>query len=105
MAITARFARILRFYRALAPMRSDPFDPVFFREPLVERVRVAGFVADESCREFVEEASAGDAFDELAFVRRSTFHGYGEWKTVIRGDSDDLRALVSTRGTDGEASF
>ena len=105
MAVAAQLAPILCFYLALAAMRSDQLDSVFFCQLLVERVRVVGFVADEPLREFIEEASAEDAFDELAFVRRSTFHRYGKWKTVIRGDSDDLRALAPTRGTDGEAPF
>ena len=105
MSIAAQLAPVLRFDFALAAMGSDQLDSVYFRELFIERVRVVRFVADESLREFVEEASAEDTFDELAFVWRSTFHRYGEWKTVIRGDSDDLRALAPTRGTDGEAPF
>jgi hypothetical protein len=45
-----------------------------------------------------------DAFDELAFVRRSAFDTNGKRKTVI-GESDDLRSLAAFGGPDREAPF
>jgi hypothetical protein len=72
---------------------------------LIERVRVIGFVADEPGGELVEEAAGKNVFHKLALGRRSAFDRYGERKTVISGDSDDLRTLATTGGTDGEAPF
>jgi len=46
-----------------------------------------------------------DAFDELAFVGRSVFDTNGKRKTVIIGESDDLRSLAAFRGPDREAPF
>ena len=46
-----------------------------------------------------------DAFDELAFMRRSAFDTNGERKTVIIGESDDFRSLAAFGGPDREAPF
>jgi hypothetical protein len=36
-----------------------------------------------------------DAFNELAFMRRSAFDTNGQWKTVIIGENDDFRSLAA----------
>ena len=45
------------------------------------------------------------AFDELTFVRRSAFDTNGERKTVIIGESDDIRPFAALGGPDREAPF
>jgi hypothetical protein len=104
-SITAQLAAILSSALASTPVRGNQFDSVVFSELRVERVRVVGFVADEPGREFVEKASGKNFLNKLALGRRSALDRYGERKTVISGDSDDLRALAATGGADGEAPF
>src|ERR1700691_671853 len=104
-SIAAQFAAILGSAFASAPVRGDQFDSVVFGELRVERVRVVGFVADEPGRRFVEKASGKNLFHKLALGRRSALDRYGERKTVISGDSDDLGALAAPGGADCEAPF
>ena len=63
-------------------MRGDHHDAVALCQVTIQRVTVIGSVADQSCREGVEEAVSEDAFNELAVVRRSAFDANGERKTV-----------------------
>jgi len=49
------------------------FDVVFRGKPLVEGVRVVGFVADESGGEVIKEAADKNIFNKLALGRRSAF--------------------------------
>jgi hypothetical protein len=51
-------------------VRSDQLDIVGLKQIVIEWVTIVGGVADQSFREFVEEALPEDFFDELAFVRR-----------------------------------
>jgi len=104
-SIAAQLAAILSSAFASASVRRNQFDSVVCSELRVERVRVVGFVADEPGREFVEKASGKNFLNKLALGRRSALDRYGERKTVISGDSDDLRALAATGGADGEAPF
>jgi hypothetical protein len=104
-SITAQFAAILSSAFASAPVRGDQFDSIVLSELRVERVRVVGFIADEPGREFVEEASGKNFLNKLALGRRSALDRYGERKTVISGDSDDLRALAPPGGADSEPPF
>ena len=87
------------------PVGCNHFDPVVLGELAVERVRIVGFVADEPGRRLLEEASSQHAFHQLAFGWRSAVDSDGERKTVVSGDSDDLRALTPAGGSDGEAPF
>src|SRR5947199_8305914 len=86
-AVATQRATMLRRPSALSAMRCDHFDAIALGQLSIQAVTVVGFVADQSCREAVSE----DAFDELAFVRRSAFDTNGERKTVIIGESDDFR--------------
>jgi hypothetical protein len=104
-SISTQWAAVLGFAFSLAPVGCDHLDGVFVGELLVERVRVVGLVADESCRELFEEASGQNVFHKLALGRRSAFDRYGERKTVTSGDSDDLGALAATGGANGRAPF
>jgi hypothetical protein len=103
-SIAAQLAAILT-PAPVAPVRRDHFDAVLLLELSVERVRVVGLVADEPFGEFVEKASGKNLFNKLALGWRSALHRYGERKTVISGDSDDLGALTAPGGTDCEAPF
>jgi hypothetical protein len=102
--VAAELAPVLSF-APVATVRSDQFDAVFVLELLVEFVRVVRLIADQPRREFIEKTSGENLFHELALGRRSALDRYGEWKTVISGDSDDLRALASAGGADREAPF
>jgi hypothetical protein len=104
-SIAAELAAILSSAFASAPVRSNQFDPILVLEFGVERVRVVGLIADEACRELVEKASGKNFFNKLALGWRSALDRYGERKTVISGDSDDLRALAAAGGTDSKPPF
>ena len=88
---------------AVAAQRA--LDAIALGQISIQAVTVIGFVANQSRREGVEEAVSEDAFDELAFVRRSAFDTNGERKTVIIGESDDLRPFAAFGGPDREAPF
>jgi hypothetical protein len=104
-SIAPQLAPILSLLSAAASVGRDHLDAVLGGKLLVERVRVVGFVADEPGGELIEEASGKNVFHKLALGRRSAFDRYGERKTVISGDSDDLRPLAATGGANGEAPF
>src|SRR5579859_4494110 len=104
-AIAAQLAAILGFVLSSASVRCDQVDAVFGGELFIERVRVIGFVADEPDRELIEEACGKNVFHKLALGWRSAFDRYGERKTVISGDSDDLGAFAAAGRTNGEAPF
>jgi len=100
--IAAQRATILRWQPALSAMRCDQLDAVALGQLSIQAVTVIGFVADQSCREGVEEAVPEDSFDELAFMRRSAFDTNGE---RIIGKSDDFRSFAAFGGPDREAPF
>ena len=104
-AVAAQRTTVLRRHPALSTMGCDHFDAIGLGQISIQAVTVIRFVADQSCREGVEEAVSEDAFDELAFVRRSTFDTNGERKTVIIGESDDFRPLAALGGPHREAPF
>ena len=103
-AVAAQFTGVLTF-TAVAPVGRDHLDAVLVLERPIKRVRVVGFIADESGGEFVEEASCQNVLHKLALCWRSAVDRYGERKTVISGDSDDLRALAAAGWADREAPF
>jgi len=104
-SIAAQGATILRRRPALSTMRCDHLDAIAFGQISIQAVIVIDLVADQSCREGGEEAVSEDAFDELAFVRRSAFDTNGERKTVIIGESDDFRPFAALGRPDREAPF
>lgn len=56
--VASEFASILRLgFLAIAPVGCDEFDLALGKQPLVERVRVIGFVTDEPLRRLVYESS------------------------------------------------
>ncbi len=104
-AVAAERATILREPLAIAFVRSDQFDVVGFQQIVVQWVTVVGGVADQSFREFVEEALTESFFDKLAFVWRSALDTNGERKTVISGDGEDLRAFAALGRANREPPF
>jgi hypothetical protein len=104
-AISPQLASILSLSPATSTVGGNHLDVVFGGEPLVERVRVVGFVSDEPDGELIEEACGENIFHKLALGRRSAVDRYGERKTVISGDSDDFRTLAAPGGADSEAPF
>lgn len=103
-AVAAQLAAILGL-ASTPPVGRYHVDAVLGGKGLIERVRVVRFIADEAGRELVEEASGKNLFHKLALGRRSALDRYGERKTVISGDSDDLGALAATGGANGKAPF
>jgi len=104
-AVAAQRAAILCGHPALAAMRCDHLDAIALGQITIQTITVVSLVADQARREGVEEAVSEDAFDELAFVRRSAFDTNGERKTVIIGESDDLGPFAAFCGPDREAPF
>jgi hypothetical protein len=104
-AIAAQLASILGSAFSSTSVRRDQLDTVFGGELFIQRVRVVGFVADEPGRELIEEASGKNIFHKPALGWRSAFDRYGERKTVISGDSDDLGAFAAAGWTNGKAPF
>ena len=104
-AVAAKRATILRDPLAIAFVRSDQLDVVGCKQVGVQWVAIVGGIADQSFREFVEEALPESFFDELAFVRRSALDTNGERKTVISGDGNDLGAFAALGRTNREPPF
>ena len=104
-AVAAQRATILGRRPAHSAIGCDHLDAITLGQVTIQTVTVVAFVADQSRREGVEEAVSEDAFDELAFVRRSAFDTNGDRKTVIIGGSDDFRSLAAFGGGDREAPF
>src|SRR5450755_1326097 len=102
--VAPQLASVLRLSTPAA-IRRDQLDAVFLFKFFIEPIRVVRFVPNESGGQLVEEASSQDFFDQLAFVRRSTLHRYGERKTVTSGDSVDLRPLPRRVGPTPKPPF
>jgi len=64
-AIATQGTPVLGWRSPLSAMGCDHFDPVALGQIAIQSVTVIGFVADQSCREGVEEAVPEDPFDEL----------------------------------------
>ncbi len=93
--VAAKRSPVLRRMSAVAAVRSDHLNPVFFFHLPVQGIAVVGLIPDQSRRKLVEKAVPEGLFDELAFVRRSTLDTDGERKTVASGDGRELRPFVS----------
>jgi hypothetical protein len=95
-SIAAELPAILSSAFPPPPIGRNQFNSILLSELRVEPVRVVRFVTDEPGGEFVEKASGKNFLNKLALGRRSALDRYGERKTVISGDSDDLRAFAAT---------
>src|SRR3989442_4337688 len=71
-AVAPQLSAVLGFLSAaIALVRSDQTDAVFFSQPLVERIAVVGGVADQELWFGSCEALREGGFDESGFMRRS----------------------------------
>ena len=87
--VAAKLSAVLGF-ASVAAVGCDHLDAVFVLELLVELVGIVSLISDQPGRELVEKASGKNLLNKLALGRRSALDRYGERKTVISGDSDDL---------------
>jgi hypothetical protein len=94
---------VLRLAPLLAVWR-DHFDSSLFK-PLIKRVRVVGFVADQALWVFVEEARVERLLNQLGLVRRSTLDAYGDRKTIAVCHCHDLGALAALGFADVRPPF
>jgi hypothetical protein len=67
--VAAQRTAILCPLLAVRSVGRDHLDAVVGREFFIERIRVVGLVADESCGQLVEEASGQNIFHKLALGR------------------------------------
>jgi hypothetical protein len=93
--VATQRATILRRCSPHSTMRCDPIDAITLGQISIQPVTVICFVANQGSGEAVEEAVPEDAFDKLAFVRRSAFDTDCERKTVIIRQSDDFRSFAA----------
>ena len=81
--VAAQRATILRDgFAAVPAVRRDQFHAQMFADPLIQRIAVVGFVADQSLRCFAQESSLERGFDKSGFIRRSADHVQGDRKTT-----------------------
>ena len=76
-AVTAQRTTVLRRLTAITAMRCDHLDAIAVSKLLLQAVTVICFVANQSCRQGVEETLSEYTFTKLAVVRRSAFDTNG----------------------------
>ena len=104
--IPAQGAAILGDGSAPVPaVRRDQFHLEMFAYPLIQRIAVVGFIADQSLRCFAEEAPLERGFDERGFIRRSADHVHGDRKTMAVCDCHDFAAFAAFCRADTRAPF
>jgi hypothetical protein len=104
--VAAQCAPVLRDRFAAVPaVRRDPFHAEVFAYPLIQRIAVLGFVADQSLRCFAQESSLERGFDESGFIRRSADHVHGDRKTMAVCDCHDFAAFAAFCRADTRAPF
>jgi hypothetical protein len=104
--VAAQGAPVLGDGSAPVPaMRRDQFHMEMFTYPLIQRIAVVGFVADQSLRCFAEESALERGFDERGFIRRSTDHVHGDRKTMAVCDCHDFAAFAAFCRADTRAPF
>ena len=67
--IAAERSAILCPPLAVRSVRRDHLDAVLSSELFIERIRVVGLIADQSCGQLVEQASGQNIFHKLALGR------------------------------------
>src|ERR1700675_678967 len=86
-------------------VRRDQFHPEMLADALIQRIAVVGFVADQSLRDFAEEAALECGLDERGFIRRSAGHVHGDRKTMAVCDCHDFAAFAAFCRADTRAPF
>src|SRR6202790_3302020 len=104
--VATQGAAVLRDgFAAVPAVRRDQLDAQIFAYPLIQRIAVVGFIADQSLRCFAEEAPLERGFDERGFIRRSADHVHGDRKTMAVCDCHDFAAFAAFCRADTRAPF
>src|ERR1035441_128535 len=104
--VAAQGATVLRDWSAPVPaVRGDPFHTEMFAYPLMQRIAVVGFIADQSLRCFAEESALERGFDNRGFIRRSADHVHGDRKTMAVCGGHDFAAFAAFCRADTRAPF
>src|SRR5580658_1919561 len=104
--VAAQHAAVLRDGFATIPtVRRDQFHAKMFADPLIQRIAVVGFVADQSLRCFPEESPLERGLDQSGFIRRSADHVQGDRKTMAVCDCHDFAAFAAFCRADTRAPF
>src|SRR5665213_2470479 len=104
--VAAQGAAVLRDWSAPVPaVRSDQFHAEMFAYPLIQRIAVVRFIADQSLRCFAEESALQRGFDKRGFIRRSADHVHGDRKTMAVCDCHDFAAFAAFCRADTRAPF
>src|SRR6202051_2994379 len=104
--VAAQGAAVLRDgFAAVPAVRRDQLDAQIFAHPLIQRIAVLGFVADQSLRCFTEESSLERVFDESGFILRSADHVHVDRKTMAVCDRHDFAAFAAFCRADTRAPF
>src|ERR1700680_2460764 len=90
---------------AVAAMGRDQLHVELFAYPLIQRIAVVGFIADQSLRRLAEESALQRGFDERGFIRRSADHVHGDRKTMAVCDCHDFAAFAAFCRADTRAPF
>jgi hypothetical protein len=105
-AVAAQRATVLGDRSFAVPaMRRDQLHMELFAYPLIQRIAVVGFIADQSLRRLAEEAALQRGFDERGFIRRSADHVHGDRKTMAVCDCHDFAAFAAFCRADTRAPF
>src|SRR6204780_3033450 len=86
-------------------VRRDQFHTELFAYPLVQRITVVRFVADQSLRCLPQKSPLQRGFDERGFIRRSADHVHGDRKTMAVCDCHDFAAFAAFCRADTRAPF
>ena len=104
--VAAQHAAVLGDGSAAVPaVRRDQFHMEMFAYPLIQRITVVRFIADQSLRCFAEESALERGFDERGFIRRSADHVHGDRKTMAVCDCHDFAAFAAFCRADTSAPF
>ena len=100
-----RAAVLCDWFAPVPAVRRDQFHAEMFAYPLIQRMAVVRFVADQALRCFPEEPPLERGFDEGGFIRRSADHVHGERKTMAVCDCHDFAAFAAFCRADSRAPF
>src|ERR1700722_11284771 len=104
--VAAQHAAVLCDGSAAVPaVRRDQLHPELFAHPLIQRIAVVRFIADQSLRCFAQESPLERGFDERGFIRRSADHVHGDRKTMAVCDCHDFAAFAAFCRADTRAPF
>jgi len=105
-AVTAQHAAVLSDGSAAVPaVRRDQLHMELFAYPLIQRIAVVSFVADQSLRRLAKESALERGFDQGGFIRRSADHVHGDRKTMAVCDCHDFAAFAAFCRANTRAPF